>query len=286
MFGNFNYTLGSGDKISVTMNDDPAYSQIANRTGLPASFANVGQGYGYAGHLSAAQAAMEGIGTQQQDGQDINQRDLNQFAVLNWQHTVNPTTTSNVSVGYTRSELDLTNNNPAVNLNNLPADNSIEFNPTLTRDSSHAQAQGSVTNTAGAHTFKLGALYDDQSGKESYQFIPASQLALNALAALDPGNAQLLAPAGTFTGATDVLGNRSIISPAPASRSDAERHAFGVLRGGVRAGYLEYHQQTHGELWAKIRRVSSAGEFFEFQRYEFHFRRLSRRALPAYESGL
>ncbi len=129
MFGNFNYTLGSSDKLSLTLNDDPAYSQIANRTGLPSEYATVGQGYGYAGHLSAAQAAAEGIGTQQQDGQDINQRDLNQFAILNWQHTINATTTSNFSMGYIRSELDLTNNNPAVNLNNLPADNSIEFNP-------------------------------------------------------------------------------------------------------------------------------------------------------------
>ena len=105
--------LGSRDKITLTLNNDPAYSQIANRTGLPDYFASVGQGYGYAGHLSAAQAAAEGIASQQADGQDINQRDLNQFAVFNWQHTINPTTTSNVSVGYTKSNLNLTNNNPA-----------------------------------------------------------------------------------------------------------------------------------------------------------------------------
>jgi hypothetical protein len=76
LFGNFNYTPGSRDKITLTMNDDPAQSEIANRTGLPAYFASVGQGFGYAGHLSAADASAQGIVSQQVDGQDINQRDL------------------------------------------------------------------------------------------------------------------------------------------------------------------------------------------------------------------
>lgn len=210
-FGKFDFTPETHDKFSLTLNDDPAYSQIANRTGLPNNFASVGQGYGFGGELSAAQAAAEGIGTQQADGQDIDQRDLNQFAVLNWQHTVNPTTTSNVSVGFTKSDLNLTNNNPAINLSAgvLPQDNSIEYNPTLTRDSEHVQAQGSLTSTAGTHTFKFGGLFDNQSGNESYQFIPGSQYALDALATLDPA----LAPAGSFalnpngSKQTDTYGN-------------------------------------------------------------------------------
>ncbi len=163
MFGNFDFAPTKTDQISLILNTDPADSQIANRSGLPEEFAPVGQGYGYGGHLSAAQ----GIGSQQSDGQDVNQRDLNQFAITNWRHTINADTVSLMSVGITYSELTLTNNNPAINLNNLPADNSIEFNPTMDRESEHKQVQGSVTNTTGPHTFKVGGLFDDQSGNES-----------------------------------------------------------------------------------------------------------------------
>ena len=210
-FGNFNYTLGPHDKISMTVNDDPAYSQIANRTGLPDSFASVGQGYGFGGQLSAAQAAPEGIASQQADGQDINQRGPERVRRAQLAAPVNPTTTSNFSVGFTKSGLELTNNNPAITLSPsaLPHNNSIEYDPTLTRDSRHIQAQGSLTSTAGEHTFKMGGLFDNQVGNEQYQFIPASQYALDALATLDPA----LAPAGNFSlnaaGArqTDTYGN-------------------------------------------------------------------------------
>ena len=163
LFGNFDFALSKTDQISLILNSDPADSQIANRSGLPDMFAPIGQGYGYAGHLSAAEAASEGIGSQQADGQNINQRDLNQFAITNWRHTINANTFSLMSLGITNSELVLSNSNPAINLNNLPGDNSIEFNPTMDRESEHKQVQGSVTNTNGPHTFKAGGLFDDQS---------------------------------------------------------------------------------------------------------------------------
>ena len=218
VFGKFDYLPDASDKLSLTLNTDPANSQIANRTGLSGDLG----GYGFGGlflsngQLSAptvcildasgitpAPFTATPLTSQQADGQDINQRDLNQFAILNWQHTLNPTTTSNVSVGYTRSDLNVTNNNPGIDLANLPYNNSIEYNPSYSRDSSHAQAQGSVTSIYGTHTLKAGGVFDDQSGDESYQFIPGNQLALDALYAVDPR----LAPAGSLTGGTDVLGN-------------------------------------------------------------------------------
>ena len=73
-------------------------------------------------------------------------------------------------------------------------------------------------HTHGEHTFKVGGLYDDQSGNEAYQFIPASQYALDALATLD----QALAPAGDFTGATDALGNK-VYNLTPGSRRSLRR---------------------------------------------------------------
>ena len=247
LFGNFNYTLGPRDKITLTLNDDQANSQIANRTGLPDSFASVGQGFGYTGHLSAAEAATEGIGSQQADGQDINQRDLNQFSLLNWQHEINPTTTSTLSVGYIKFNLGLTNNNPAINLSALPFDNSIEFNPTLTRDSVHGQAQGCITNTSGQHTFKLGGLYDDQTGNESYQFIPASQLALDALATLD----LRLAPAGSFTGGTDELGNKIYtLSGSNSASPTLIVHRSGYYGAAYAQDTWNLTHEIYRELWS------------------------------------
>jgi outer membrane receptor protein involved in Fe transport len=113
--------------------------------------------------------------------------------VLQWRHTATANLFSLFSVGLAYSGQDIRNSNPPVNLQALPADSSIEFNPTIIRNYHHVQPQGSVTYTLQQHTFKAGFLFDEQSGNESYQLIPGSQLALNALFATDPA----LAPAGT-----------------------------------------------------------------------------------------
>ena len=122
--------------------------------------------------------------------------------MINWRHTFTPQLTSLFSVSMIHSGQNILNNNPAIDLNNLPVDNSIEYNPTIKRNYHHNQAQGSLTYSPGKHTFKGGILYDNQEGDESYQLIPGSQLALDALAALDG----VLAPAGTSGSATDVNG--------------------------------------------------------------------------------
>jgi hypothetical protein len=192
-FGNFNYRAGSSNEFTLTLNDVPAFTGIANRTGLPAKFASVGQGFGYGGALSAADAASMGIASQEAAGQDINQRDANEFGLLQWRHTVNSNLSALVSFGLGFSGQGIRNHNPAVNLQALPADSSIEFSPTVVRNYHHGQPQGSVTYTQGKHTFKAGALDDEQSGHETYQLIPGSQLALNALFATSPA----LAPQGT-----------------------------------------------------------------------------------------
>lgn len=192
-FGNFDYNIGPNDLLTLTLNAAPANTQVANRTGLPARFAAEGQGFGYAGHLSAADASAAGIASQQLAGQDDYQEDRNNFGNLNFRHSFSDRLTGLFSVGLTNSDLNVRNRNPAVNLLALPADNSIEFNPTILRHARNTEFQGSLTYAQGTHTFKVGLLSDEQSGRESYNLIPASQLALDALAATDPR----LAPSGT-----------------------------------------------------------------------------------------
>lgn len=231
MFGNFDYQAGLNDHFSITANSTPAYTQIANRTGLSDYYASAGQGYGYGGRLSRVQAAAQGIATQQQAGQDVNQRDANTFGVLNWRHNFSDTLFSMFSFGSTHTGQYLTNHNPAVNIFALPANGSVEFNPTLFRDGYQSEVQGSLTKISGAHTYKFGFVDNEQSGKESYQFIPASQIALDQLAAIDP----ILAPAGSFTGGTDAYG-----SPIYTPNAGAAVPALFVTRTGYyRAAYIQ-----------------------------------------------
>ncbi|HLK58619.1 MAG TPA: TonB-dependent receptor [Chthonomonadaceae bacterium] len=246
-FGNFTFKSGTRDNLSLVLNEAPAFSQIANRTGLPDSFAPFGQGYGYAGHLSRIDAAAAGIVSQDAAGQDIYQRDENTFGALNWRHSFNNNVSGLLSFGIVHAGLDILNNNPAVNLSNLPADNSIEFNPTITRHSHSWQIQGSVTATQGKHTFKGGLLNDQQEENESYQLIPASQLAVNALAAVDTR----LLPAGSLqtdaqgNPVMDALGNQVYqLAPNPVSPTVSVHHT-----GFYRAAYVQ-------DTWSATNRLT------------------------------
>jgi outer membrane receptor protein involved in Fe transport len=224
IFGNFAYLPDNKDQISLTLNSAPAFTEIANRTGLPGKYAPVGQGYGYGGSRDAdgtepIDPAYQGenllgsapivLGSQQADGQDITQQDNNYFGVLNYRHDYSDTLSSLISFGSTHSGMSLQNHSPSINYNFNPdgtlttIDNSIEFNPDMTRNYDQDQLQGSVTDSVGPHTLKAGIIADDQHGNESYYFAPQSQLALDAEYAAAPQ----LAPAGAPTGATDVLGN-------------------------------------------------------------------------------
>ena len=185
-FGNFDYRLSDKDSLSFTAATSPSQVQIANRTGLPLKYAPFGQGFGFLGQLTQAEAEAEGIPSQEADGQDDIQRDRNDFGVIGWRRNISPNLTSFLSFGLEHSGLDTVNHNPVIDLNNLPQDNSIEYNPTIIRNAHSAEAQGSMTLTHAQHTYKWGFNYDSQSGKESYQLIPASVLALQDIEAIDP----------------------------------------------------------------------------------------------------
>ena len=218
-FGNFGYALSNNDQFTLSLEDAPAQTQIANRTGLPGKYASVGQGYGFGGARNPDGSIGAGVtpnadgttplggdplvlASQQDAGQDITQNDENQFSVLNYRHNFSGGLTGLVSYGATRSRLDIRNKNRVTpDLAALPIDSSVEFSPNILKRSSDSQVAASLTQSAGVHTYKGGFLVDAQSGDESYLLQPGSQFALDALYANDPD----LAPAGTAQ--TDAGGN-------------------------------------------------------------------------------
>jgi len=233
-FGNLEYVAGPNDNLSLLLNTAPAQSQIANRAGLPDKYAPVGQGFGYGGARNAdgseagtapdptvVGSQIVPISSQQGANQDVYQNDENRFGVINYRHNFGGALTGLLSLGATSARLDIRNHNPSIDLTSVdPAtgylttiDNSIEYNPTILRKSSQSELSGSLTQTAGTHTYKGGFLLTSQVGDESYQFIAQSQLALDSLAAVQAGGPQLT-PNGTYqvdadgNPVADVLGNQ------------------------------------------------------------------------------
>lgn len=222
-FGKFRFTPSPKENLTLTLSSAPGTLQVGNRTGLPTSFASSGQGFGfqglrnqngvrpdvvadtndpnYNGNLLGADPLQ--LGSQQQMGQDITQREINEFATLNYTRKLSSRDTGQLAVTFLHSGQDVRNQNPTYDLLNLPVDNSIEYNPVAVRNAHHVQFLGSLSMERGHHKLKTGFLLDDQNGDESYQIAPDSRLALDALAALAPN----LAPAGGFQAQLDAQGN-------------------------------------------------------------------------------
>lgn len=221
--GNFDYLAGPSDQFTLTINSAPAHTQIANRTGLGSKYAPVGQDYGYGGARNSDGVEPGGdptavggqtiaLGSQQTAGQDIYQNDDNTFGLLNYRHGFSHGLTGLLSLGLNHSGLDIKNHNPSIDPNSLNADgtlsvidNSIEFNPSIQRVNTQKEIAGSLTQASGAHTYKAGFIFDGQTGDEQYQFVPQSQLALDALNAVQSGGGPTLTPGGA--GQVDSAGN-------------------------------------------------------------------------------
>jgi outer membrane receptor protein involved in Fe transport len=140
------------------------------------------------------------------------------------------------AVTFLHSGQDVHNHNPAVDMLNLPVDNSIEYNPTAVRNVHHVQWTGSLSSKRGSHLYKTGVLLDDQYGNEIYEITPASQLSMNALAALAPN----MVPSGNIQ--TDPSGNPVLdINGNPVYRATSNNPAtLKVHRSGFyRAAYLQ-----------------------------------------------
>ena len=269
-FGNFDYLADPRNTFSLYVADSPATTEIGNRTGLGSFYSAVGQGYGFGGARNAdgseagvsANSGLLGsgvdvLGSQQADHQNIFQDDENGFTDLNYRHTFNNNLTSLLSVGFNKSRLDIRNNNPSIDGNSFNSDgtltttdNSIEYNPTVLRKNTQTETSGSLTYAKDAHTYKAGFVAQDQIGDESYAFVSESQLALDALAAIQQGGPQLT-PNGTFeldaggNQVLDVLGNPVYLATPGAATPTVEVHRQGYYA----AGYLQ-------DTWNASRRLT------------------------------
>jgi outer membrane cobalamin receptor len=252
-FLKFAFTPSARDSVTLTMSGNPNYLQIGNRTGLPDSFYQSGEGYGFLGLRNAdgtrpasTIVVPGGLGSQkillasqQQDGMDIDQREVDEFGVLNFQHRFSRRDSAQLAFTLLHSGQDVYNFNPSINMGELPIDSSIEFNPTAHRNVHHLQISGAYDAQRGPHALKGGFLFDDQSGAESYQIIPASQLALDELASLDSA----LAPTGTYNPKVlDVNGypvytaTSGVIPTVNVQRSG--HYAAGYLQDTWKSGHL------------------------------------------------
>ena len=223
-FGKIRLLPSSRDTMTLTLSHAPGSLELSNRTGLGVRYVTAGQGYGFLGQRNADGTRPDGtadtanllgaapvlLTSQQVSGQNINQTELNEFATFSWRRQLAKNDFGLFSATVLHSSQSLSNKNPAVDIGNLPVDNSIEYNPTANRNIYHTQLTASLSARRGQHQYKGGLLADQQRGAETYQIIPASQLALNALASLSPD----LAPAGTDQSdlqgkpTVDINGNR------------------------------------------------------------------------------
>ncbi len=213
---NVDWRLTKNDTISIFAADNPATTEIANRTGYPAGYP--GGGYGFLGSDSAS----SGLPSQQQEGQNIWQTDHNEYGALNYRRDFDNRTQLLASFALIHTDIDINNNSPKWNLDGLPEDNSIEYDPVLIRNNRDAQFQTSLSRVQGQHTLKAGILIDRATGLESYYTPAESQLALDYLYALSPE----LAPKGYTTGQTDSQGNPVFIATGPTPTVYVSRQGY------------------------------------------------------------
>ncbi len=206
------------DAISITLSRAPSQLDLSNRTGLGAAFLGAGQGYGFLGlrnrdgsrpdvtdeNAGALGAQTLVLPSQQAAQMAISQNEVNEFATLSYRRTLSQKASLQMAGVLLHSGQNLRNSSPGVDLQNLPVDSSIEYNPTVERNVHHTQFNASLTVRQSKHEFKFGGLLDSQTGDEAYRVEPGSRLALNEIAALAP----LLAPSGnneTDASGADVL---------------------------------------------------------------------------------
>lgn len=273
LFGKFRFNPTDRDALTLTLSHNPDAMEIGNRTGLGAEYSSVGQGFGFGGlrnrdgsrpDVTADNAGTLGsenilLPNQQQAGNDIRQNEVSEFSTLAWRRKTNATDALQFAVTVLHSAQEIRNNNPAVDVMNLPVDSPIEYNPDASRNIHHLQLTGSYGWKRGDHSLKAGFLFDDQSGRESYHFTPGSQLALNALAALAPN----MVPAGSASDQVDVNGNpvytpaNGVVPSLKVKRSGSYQAAYlqdtwqvskrFVMNYGVRADWYKQTQNLGQE---------------------------------------
>ena len=264
VFGKLHLTPNSKDSFTVTVSHSPGNTQIANRDGLPDSFKSVGQGFGLFGlrnadgtrpDVNASNAGLLGASpitlmSQERAGQDINQKEVSEFATLNYRRQISKGDSAQFSLTLLHSGQDVTNRNPLLDPLNLPVDSSIEYNPTAIRNVHHVQLTGNWERHAGNHLLKIGFVNDMQSGAESYRIQAGSQLALDALAAIAPS----LAPPGTASKEVDINGNPIYTATGPVPTLNIQRNgAYQALyaQDTVKSGKFTANYGLRGDWYSQ-----------------------------------
>lgn len=203
--GHLIYASEKHGGFNVQVRSGSGRIDVPNRTGLPASFAPYGQGYGFGGRLSAG----AGIPSQDAAGQRIALRRATDAGGIQWRGPLSGFDAV-LQLDIARATTRLFHGDPAPALQALPMDSAIEFSPTIRGDYSRALASVVLRpQRRGSYWPEITLRDEERSASSSFQLMPASQLALNALAYRDQRLAPVGAPRVDGTGAPvlDVLGH-------------------------------------------------------------------------------
>lgn len=196
LLGKFSYRLSRQMEASAFLGISGSRNGVANRQGLSTQFGRLGFGFGGNRPATAFPQVNFLDGTnfnasQEILGNSVSQSDDNRFYAVQLTRVFSPLLRGNFSIGGAETRQDTTNKNvlgfpfttgAAFNPATLPADYSIEYNPTtgLNFTQSQVQADFSYGNERSKHNYKFGLLSQALRGNEVYQFVPMSNAALNA----------------------------------------------------------------------------------------------------------
>ncbi|WP_394793021.1 TonB-dependent receptor domain-containing protein [Armatimonas sp.] len=196
LLGKFSYRLSRQMEASAFLGISGSRNGVANRQGLRTQFGRLGFGFGGNRPVTAFPQVNFLDGTnfnasQEILGNNVAQSDDNRFYAVQLTRIFSPLLRGNFSIGGAETRQDTKNKNAlgfplttgaAFNPATLPADYSIEYNPTtgLNFTQSQVQADFSYGNERSKHNYKFGVLSQTLRGNEVYQFVPMSNAALNA----------------------------------------------------------------------------------------------------------
>lgn len=196
LLGKFSYRLSRQMEASAFLGISGSRNGIANRQGVSTQFGRLGFGFGGNRPVTAFPQVNFLDGTnfnasQEILGNNVSQSDDNRFYAVQLTRIFSPLLRGNFSIGGAETRQDTKNKNAlgfplttgaAFNPATLPADYSIEYNPTtgLNFTQSQVQADFSYGNERSKHNYKFGVLSQTLRGNEVYQFVPMSNAALNA----------------------------------------------------------------------------------------------------------
>jgi outer membrane receptor protein involved in Fe transport len=237
-------------------------TQIANRTGLDAIYFGAGQGYGYGGLGNEVDfpSSRPGINNSQRVlGNDINQSDAHRLLALQHKTQLGGGTNATFTLGVTGTSAKVTGSVPGAltNMNSLPANSSIEFVPTTKAAFNYTQLQADFVRAGkSAHDIRYGLLLRNQSGSESYRYVPQSQAAVNALRNIgDAAVGAALTSFGASGTAIPTLGIDRDGTYTAAYVQDTYEFKNGLrLNAGLRAD--NYEQSHNLDLVSRRGRVS------------------------------